>query len=502
MRIRMSSLSVRYIALIVLIVVVTGIILGGSVTLIALGNAAQERVQSLEYAGTVVAASLLPVIADQDPQRIEAQLSGILELSGMHDIECIEIADSTGAVIADTQDGCTCDLVPPSSGPVDVFTLPQVVRVPIDIDGLLVASVSIQFRPVGLEQALVQPLTTTLVVLGLAMIVSSVWGGWMVLRTVVEPIGGLRDAAMGIAGGARTVDFGTERNDEIGELARTLRDMAEKLEVQEDQLRDSYTSLESAFNDKADLALRLERTMSMKSDFVAMASHEIRSPLSVIRLYAEMLEDQEFGEVDPQLADAVEAIVDAVGRLSTIVAGLLDVALLERGLMSLEYDDIDLADIVEQAVADARIQARDSDDVIEVAEELPSAPLRGDSVRLRQVIDNLLSNARKYTDGPARVTLTLEVEDDVAVLKVIDEGIGIPPDRASVLFELFGRVDATDSAQVSGLGLGLPISDRIVRAHSGEITFEPNPVGKGTVFVVRLPLEEAATGHPDAISVV
>lgn len=499
---RAKSLSVRYISLIVAIVVLTGAVLGGSVTLIALGNAARERQQSLEYASTVVAASLLPVIADQDPQRVEAQLNGILELSGANDIVCIEVADSTGVVIAETDETCTCDLVAPQDGLLDVLTEAQVVRVPMDIDGLHVATVSVQFLPVGLEQALFQPISTTLLVLGLAMVVSALWGGWMVLRTVVEPIAGLRDVATDITNGSRTVEFGVDRGDEIGELARTLRDMAGQLESQEQQLRDSYASLESAFNDKADLALRLEQTMTMKSDFVATASHEIRSPLTVIRLYAEMLEGQEFGDIEPRLDEAVAAIADAAGRLSTIVAGLLDVTLLERGLMSLEYSHIDLADIVEQAVIDGRLMLPESGDIIELADELPSAPLRGDAVRLRQVMDNLLSNARKYSNGPAHVKVTLDVDDDEVILRVSDEGIGVSENDASVMFELFGRVDSTDNAQVSGLGLGLPISYRIVKAHGGDITFEPNPAGRGTVFIVRLPLEDTEGTNPQSVHVV
>lgn len=501
-RVLTGSLSVRYIGLILVIVIVSGAILGMSVTLISIRNAAEERQRSLEYAGGVVAASLLPVVADLDAQRVEAQLAGILATSKQHEIECIEIVDPTGGVIAETQPECTCDLVEPSRALIDVLTKPQVVEVPIEVDGMLVASVSIQFRPVGLEDALVAPLTTTFVVLGLAMVLASLWGGWMVLRTVVEPIEELRDAASHIAMGSRDVSLNDRRGDEIGELAHALNDMTRQLGEQEAELMHSYQSLETAFYDKADLALRLERTMSMKSDFVAMASHEIRSPLSVIRLYAEMLEDNEFGDVDPQLGDAIEAIVDAVGRLSTIVASLLDVALLERGLMPIDISDADLGAIVEQAVADANVVGRRSGiSIVQLGEAL-EVPLRADAVRLRQVMDNLLSNAVKYSAGAHKVTVRLDVEDGWAVIEIADRGAGIPEDRAGVLFELFGRADTADNAAVPGLGLGLPISDRIVRAHGGEIMFKPNPEGSGTVFVVRIPLGQDAAQHPDAISVV
>lgn len=495
-------MSVRYIGLILVIVIISGVILGLSVTLISIRNAAEERQRSLEYASTVVAASLLPVVADLDAPRIEAQLAGILATSKQHEIECIEIVDPTGAVIAETEPMCTCDEVAPSAGLIDVFTEPQVLEVPIEVEGLQMATVSIQFRPVGLEDTLIPPLTTTFAVLGLAMVLASLWGGWMVLRTVVEPIEELRDAASDIARGSRDVALNERRGDEIGELAHALNDMTRQLGEQESELKASYRSLETAFYDKADLAMRLERTMSMKSDFVAMASHEIRSPLAVIRLYAEMLEDNEFGDLDPQLGGAIEAIADAVERLSTIVAGLLDVALLERGLMPIDVADADLGAIVEQAVADANIVARRAGVSVVQLGETPEVSLRGDPVRLRQVVDNILSNAIKYSAGASKVTVSLEVDDGWAVISIADLGAGIPAERAGVLFELFGRADTADNAAVPGLGLGLPISDRIVRAHGGEITFSPNPAGAGTVFVVRIPLQHEVGGPPDAISVV
>jgi len=501
-RVRVGRLGVRYVAMIVAITLVSGVILGTSVALISLRNAAEEHQRSLEYAGTVVAASLLPVVADLDPQRIEAQMDGVLATSTRHEIECIRITDPTGVVIAETSHAGACGAVGPPEALTDIFTQPQVVEVPIEVEGLHVADVSIQFRPVGLEGVLVEPLTTTFIVLGAAMVLSALWGGWMVLRLVVEPIGELRDAASLIAGGARSVELESGRGDEIGELARALNHMTQQLAEQEAELMGSYQSLETAFHDKAELARRLERTMSMKSEFVAVASHEIRSPLAVIRLYAEMLEDNEFGELDPQLTDAIEAIVDAVGRLSTIVGSLLDVALLERGLMPIEVSEVDVGGIVEQAVADANVVARRHGVSVVQVGETPEAVMDGDPVRLRQVIDNLVSNAIKYSGGADKVTVSLRVEGDWAVIDVADRGVGVDQADADVLFELFGRVDAADNATVPGLGLGLPIAGRIVKAHGGTVTFRPNPAGSGTVFTVRLPLGAAPVGREGAISVV
>jgi len=494
------SLSVRYVGLIVLFVVVSGILLGVVAGLTSVRNAAEERLSSIEYASSVAAGALMPMVADQDRTRMQAQLESIMSANQGVEMQCIEIIDAQGNIIAESDSGCTCDLVEPSSGLLDVFTKPQVARVPVQVEGIDMATVSIQFRPVGLADAVIGPTIVMSSVLALAMVVAAVWGGWLVMRTIVEPIGSLRDGAERISRGERDVSLDQGRLDEIGELARSLDTMTHQLQTQESELRQSYHSLEDAYRKQEQLAVRLEQTMGMKSDFVAVASHEIRSPLAVIRLYAEMLEDNEFGETDPKLVEAVGAIVSAVTRLSSIVASLLDVAMLERGLMSLEYSDVPLHDVVDQAVEDAKVLGAAAGVDVCIVGELPEVTLRGDGVRLRQVVDNLLSNAIKYSESGAQVEVAMTLGPDDVDIRVADTGRGVPEDRVDVLFELFGRGDTADNADVAGLGLGLPIADRIARAHAGAILFAPNPIGKGTVFIVTLPL--VTKDKPDSIKVV
>ncbi len=497
------SLSVRYVGLILLVVTGTGMLLGAGETLVSVRQAARERERSLRYAASVIAASTIPTIADEEREAISGRLTSLLEAAQVHDIECIAVFDAQGNLIAETDEGCTCGETSASSGMIDVFTKPQVIEVPVEVDGLTVGSVEVQFRPVGLEEAVYSPLRITVLVLVLTMIIASLWGGWMVLRTVVEPIGVLRDAASRIADGERDVRLVHERRDEIGELASALDQMTGQLQRQERELRESYSSLEEAFDEKADLALRLRRTMGMKSDFVATASHEIRSPLAVIQLYAEMLEDNEYGDIDPELAETIDSIVLAVSRLSAIVQNLLDVALLERGLMSLEYADTALRDVVEQAVVDAAALAARNSITVEIAGEVPDIYMRADQIRLRQAVDNLLSNAVKYSPPGGRVDVGVRSDAASVFIDVADSGSGIPPERADVLFELFGRADTGDNATVPGLGLGLPIADRIVRAHGGSIVFESKPDGGGTVFTIQIPREGADVARaPSSVEIV
>jgi signal transduction histidine kinase len=486
------------VGLVLIFVIVSGLLLGLAASLASVRNASEERRRGLEYAASVIASSLIPVIADQDAERIQAQLRGLMSASEEYAIECIEIKDSAGVIIAETDEGCSCEeVIASNGGPIATFTQPQVVEVPVEVEGLQVANVMIQFQPEGLEQAVYEPLGVTALILAVSMIVVAIWGGWAVLRMVVEPIGELRDAASDIAEGKRDIDVRGARSDEIGDLAGALEDMTSQLEAQERQLLDSYRTLEGAYDEKDELAKRLERTMAAKSNFVAVASHELRSPLAVIQLYSEMLEDNEFGDLDPELADAVGSIVSAVGRLGAIVSSLLDVALLERGHMPLEYSNVAMHDIVEHAVLDAQVLGSEEGVRITVKEDLPEVFLNGDPVRLRQAVDNLISNAIKYTGSEREVVVGLYCGETWVDTCVSDTGPGIPKEQATTIFELFGRAETDDNVEVYGLGLGLPISDRIARAHGGSVTFHANEDGRpGTTFCLRIPREGAPADAP------
>ncbi len=481
------SLSFRYVALIVGLVVTVGMLLGLAGTVASVRIAADERSKSLRYGASVVAASLIPVVADQDSGRIEAQLVEILGASSDHAIECIAIKDASGATIAEIEGGDGWRHRGQGGALLDVFTEPQVIVAPIVVDGLPVAETWVQYKPVGLTAALERPVRVTGIIVLAAMVASGLWGGFMVLRTVVEPIEELRDAAAEIANGRRDVVLSSTRSDEIGQLAAALDDMTRQLRRQEQDLVESYESLHRAFEEKTELAKGLERTMNAKSNFVAAVSHELRSPMAVLSLYGEMLQSEEFGRLDPQLGQAVGSMVAAVSRLSSIVQGLIDVAMLERGVITLEFADVPLHDLAAQAVADALVFAREREVRVELLHPVPERVVRVDGVRLRQALDNLLSNAVKFSPPDSVVSVHLLDDEKDLVIEVADEGPGVPEDFAGSLFDLFSRADNEDNATASGLGLGLAIADRIMRAHGGSVSFRPNPHGRGTVFSLRLP---------------
>lgn len=290
---------------------------------------------------------------------------------------------------------------------------------------------------------------------------------------------------------------------EIAQLKAELDAVRRQLSERDHALFESYHSLEDAFKRQAALTVELERTMQTRSDFVAVASHELRSPLAVIRLYAEMLEEGEFGEMGPAAGEAVASIVAAASRLTSIVSDLMDVSLLDRGLLPLRFGQVRLDEIVDHAVADAVHMGRGWKIDVRMEPGATGVVIEADALRVRQVVDNLLTNAIKYSDDSNLVTVRVIALKKEAEVRVTDRGRGIPEDKRQVLFALFGKVDMEDNAEQSGIGLGLAISMRIARAHGGSIRFE-EAEGRGSVFVLRLPyqLPEGADGRSGAVSVV
>jgi len=138
-------------------------------------------------------------------------------------------------------------------------------------------------------------------------------------------------------------------------------------------------------------------------------------------------------------------------------------------------------------VRDQRAMAQSRGIDVRLEDGTSDAVIRGDALRLRQVLDNLLSNALKYSPGGTEVSVRTREDADFVEIEVVDRGRGVSAEDQHVLFTLFGRVDSGDGRDTAGLGLGLAISARIVEAHGGRLTFRENEEGRGSVFCVRLP---------------
>jgi len=338
----------------------------------------------------------------------------------------------------------------------------------------------------------IEILVSVLVLVGLGV------AAWLIIKRDLRPLEAMADTADVIAAGdlSRRVEPAEPRT-EVGRLGLSLNAMLEQIEV--------------AFAERAATEEKLRR-------FLADASHELRTPLTSIRGYAELFERG--AKDDPaDLATAMRRIEEESRRMGVMVDELLLLARLGEGREP-EREPVDLARVVADAVGDARAADAGRDISLEAPAELV---VTGDEHQLRQVIANLLGNARKHTppDCPVHVRLRRETAGageagdaaeagattdagaagapgaagatgapgaaGAAVLEVADEGPGLTPEIAAQVFEPFYRADKSRARQSGGAGLGLAIVAAIVEAHGGSVALRTQP-GAGATFSVRLPL--------------
>jgi signal transduction histidine kinase len=228
----------------------------------------------------------------------------------------------------------------------------------------------------------------------------------------------------------------------------------------------------------------------LREEFLGIASHELKTPLTSIKGYVQMLTRRP-SQRDTS-AERLGGIYDALGRqvqrLEVLVTNLLDTARVQQGWLVLERRPTDLVEIARQVLA------RCADSPEQTAQHrltlVAAGPVEGvwDADRLDQVLTNLISNALKYSPAGGDVRVTLRQVDDEAEVLVSDEGIGIPADEQAQLFQPFFRGASHLPHGIQGVGLGLYISGRIVDRHGGRITLVSTP-SHGTTFTVRLPLD-------------
>jgi two-component system NtrC family sensor kinase len=221
----------------------------------------------------------------------------------------------------------------------------------------------------------------------------------------------------------------------------------------------------------------------IKSDFVQTVSHDLRSPLTAILGYVELLD--RVGPINPQQADFIRRVQLNVHNITALINDLLDLGRIEAGFDT-RKEIVPLAALLHYTVETYKGRAGDKGQtlIMDVPDDLP--PVLGNSVRLRQMVANLLGNAVKYTPVGGDVAIRARAEGDQAVIQVSDNGPGIPPADQPYVFDKFYRASNV-GAETPGTGLGLSIVKSIVEAHAGRIWLE-STVGKGTIFTVVLPL--------------
>ena len=285
----------------------------------------------------------------------------------------------------------------------------------------------------------------------------------------------------------QTLDDGVDRVEEL-KIRKADQDQEQVLEAHVSPLRGRDGELSGGLVVLDDLT-QIQRLERVRTDFVANVSHELKTPVTAISGLVETLIESE--EMDEETRSRfLGKIQNQSLRLSTLVADLLALSRVEaRDEQQLELRRMDLRLIAIDSARRAMVAAEEKG--IQLHSQLPedAVNVNGDDEALRQVVDNLLDNAIKYTPGGGEVSLGIEVEEGSAILRVKDSGIGIEAEHQERIFERFYRVDKARSREVGGTGLGLSIVKHFTASMGGAVGVESEP-GAGTVFRVELPLAD------------
>jgi len=298
---------------------------------------------------------------------------------------------------------------------------------------------------------------------------------WSFILPVREFHGFLSQVAEGRFGGSVAVP----NRDEFGALAERMNWMSGELRRLDDEQRVAAATLRG-LNDRLELASRA------KSEFLANMSHELRTPLNAILGFTEIMLDELYGEVPPNLREPLVDIQTNGRHLLRLINDVLDLSKIEAGRLELgvdEYSVQEIVDVVHTSLKSLAIEKGLAFSVW-VAPDIPTA--RGDGRRITQCLMNLAGNALKFT-RQGRVEIDVRLDDGWLTYRVTDTGIGIPKEEVENIFAEFRQVDTTITREYGGTGLGLSITKRLVELHGGRIGVE-SELGKGSRFFFTLPL--------------
>jgi len=241
---------------------------------------------------------------------------------------------------------------------------------------------------------------------------------------------------------------------------------------------------------RREIESRLAEADRLKDEFLATLAHELRNPLAPIRTSLDIMEHAG-GDVEV-LEEARKTMDRQVSHVERLVDDLLDVSRISRGYIPLKKERVPLAPIVHRALESVRARLMAAKHEVTVTLPPQSIYLHADPVRLTQVLTNLLDNASKYSAPGRRIRIGVDEAEGEALISVEDEGIGIPADQLSRIFEPFTQVDRTLERSWSGLGIGLMLVKRLVELHGGNVTVESDG-RRGSKFVIRLPVMDEAS---------
>jgi two-component system sensor histidine kinase/response regulator len=251
----------------------------------------------------------------------------------------------------------------------------------------------------------------------------------------------------------------------------------------------THLSNQQLVEQQKDLVEQLSKANSAKDRFLGMCAHDLRNPLSSIRGLAELMDENALGVLTAEQKEIIQTIHGASTSMLQLVNELLDVATIEAGHLKLEKEPVSNVEIVEKSVHLSNIEAAKKNTRIELVKISFDPIVDVDRNKIRQVVDNLINNAVKYSPRGSIVTVLIHANDTHAGFAVRDSGPGIPESERHKLFKDYGRLSTQPTGGEKSTGLGLAICRKIVEAHDGTIGVGDVP-GRGAEFIVSLPLHK------------
>jgi len=274
------------------------------------------------------------------------------------------------------------------------------------------------------------------------------------------------------------------------EKTRELEEINARLSKANDELSRTNQSLETEVRERIRAETSLKEAVVKRDEFLAMLSHELRNPLSPLRNASHML--MQGDTQDPKIIWSRGVIARQLKHMIRLVDDLLDVSRIARGKIVLLSEQVKIAEVLAAAVETVQPLLEQKRQQLEMDTGSAELIVRGDPVRLAQVVGNLLHNAAKYTGEGGKIVLAARAREGRAEIVIRDSGIGIPPDAMPRIFELFTQIPTERASTSGGLGIGLALVRALVELHGGEIRAASPGIDQGSEFTVRLPLMGAA----------
>ncbi len=258
------------------------------------------------------------------------------------------------------------------------------------------------------------------------------------------------------------------------------------------EVKDTNANLEQRINAAtAELRTsnaRLKRLDTAKDEFLSMASHQLRTPLTSVKGYLSMMLDGDVGKITPMQRQVLEEAFSSSERMVHLIHDFLNVSRLQTGKFVLELQESDLTKLIEQEVKGLERVAKSRDMKLEFLDKAGPLPMTIDDTKIRQVVMNYIDNAIFYSHPGTTIKIELAAVGDEAILKVEDTGIGVPKHERERLFTKFYRATNARRQRPDGTGVGLFLAQKVVTAHGGEVVFEAKEGRRGSIFGFKLPI--------------